>query len=96
MKILLLSLLLASVHAVAGEVNMRDFIKIRNGMTEAEILYLLGPYDHETLTIDRFDTIFDKTWFYIPGTRGNGKWITEFRFDARGRLIGSDRYRTPR
>lgn len=96
MKFLLLSFMIFSVHAVAGEVDMRDYIKIRNGMTEAEILYLLGPYDHETIKSDRYDYIFDKTWYYIPAQGSNGKWITEVRFNSSGELIDHDRYRTPR
>ena len=94
MKLLiLLYFTLFCTMASADEVDMRDYIKLQNGMSEAEVLYLLGPYDHSTIRSDRYDYIFDRTWYYIPDKNGTGKWITEVRFNASGKLIDRDRYR---
>ena len=74
---------------------MRDYNLLSTGMSEAEILYRLGPYDHETVTYGRFYTIFQKTWYYIPGRdeTSNKRWITEIQFNDRGLVTGLDRYR---
>lgn len=80
--------------AIADEVDMRDFIKLTNGMSEAEILYILGPYDHETIKSDRYHYIFNKTWYYIPSRSGTGQWISEFKFNGDGILIDKKRYKT--
>ena len=92
-SLLLSSCILLSTATSAEEVDMRDYIKIRNGMSEAEVLYLLGPYDHETIKSDRYDYVFNRTWYYIPQTGGNGKWITELRFNNEGKIIDRDRYK---
>jgi len=80
---------------IAGSVAMRDYNLLSTGMSEAEVLYRLGPYDHETVTYGRFYTIFQKTWFYIPDREetSNKRWITEIQFNDRGLVTGLDRYR---
>jgi hypothetical protein len=90
--LLLLVLLYGSV-ASADAIDMRDYILLKNGMTEAEVLYRIGPYDHETIKSDRYNYILRKTWFYIPPQNSTHKWITELKFDANGVLISRDRYR---
>ena len=62
-------------------------------MNEAEVLYRLGPYDHETVTYGYYDTIRGKTWFYIPADSevSNRQWITEIRFDSSGRISSMER-----
>ena len=96
-KIILILLLLATTpaSAIAGAVAMRDYNLLSTGMSEAEILYRLGPYDHETVTYGRFYTIIRKTWYYIPDREetSNHRWITEIQFDAGGLVTGLDRYR---
>ena len=77
----------------AEGIDMRDYITLRTGMTEAEVLYKFGPSDHETIRSDRLDFILSKTWFYIPIKSSADKWITEIKFDSNGRLIKRDRYR---
>ncbi len=72
---------------------MRDYIKLRDGMTEAQVLHLLGRFDHETVRNDGFNGIIQRTWFYIPDPKSSQKWITELLFNNRGRLIRRDRYR---
>ena len=77
----------------ADAIAMRDYITLRTGMSEAEVLYKFGPSDHETIRSDRLDFILSKTWFYIPIKSSTDKWITEIKFDSNGRLIKRDRYR---
>lgn len=91
--ILLLSVLVFCSTSSAEAIDMRDFIMLRNGMTEAEVLYQLGPYDHETVRTDHYNYVLEKTWFYIPGNSSTNKWITEIRFDSKGRIVDLDRYK---
>lgn len=90
--LLLLGLFYGSVTS-AEAIDMRDYIRLRNGMSEAEVLYRLGPYDHETVRMDRYDYVLEKTWFYIPGSNSSNKWITEIRFDSKGHVVDLDRYK---
>ena len=92
-KHILLLLLIYSSLLCADGIDMRDYITLRSGMTEAEVLYKFGPSDHETQRSDRLDFILSKTWFYIPVRSSSNKWITEIKFDSNGRLIKRDRYR---
>lgn len=91
----LLVFLITAEMAIAGSVPMRDYNLLSTGMSEAEILYRLGPYDHETVTYGRFFTILRKTWYYIPTPEetSNFRWITEIQFDNQGLVTGLDRYR---
>ena len=82
-----------SLLSSAEGIDMRDYITLRTGMSEAEVLYKFGPSDHETIRSDRLDFILSKTWFYIPIKSSADKWITEIKFDSNGRLIKRDRYR---
>ena len=91
--LLLFTFMLYCTSVLADQVDMRDYIKVRNGMSEAEVLYLLGPYDHETIRADGFDYVFERTWFYIPFKKGSNKWITEIHFNSRGEVKKRDRYR---
>ena len=62
-------LLLISTYSTllcADAIAMRDYITLRTGMSEAEVLYKFGPSDHETIRSDRLDFVLSKTWFYIP------------------------------
>lgn len=96
-KVILLMLVFSCTTGpvIAGSVDMRDYNLLSTGMTEAEVLYRLGPYDHETVTYGRFFTIFQKTWFYIPDRDeiSNKRWITEIQFNDQGLVTGLDRYR---
>lgn len=82
----------SAAPCVAGEVDMRDYIMLEEGMTEAEVLYRLGPYDYETVYSDYYHIPIRKRWAYMPayGKRG---WITEITFDHRGRIQQIERYR---
>ena len=92
-RILPLLISLYSFSINADGIDMRDYITLRSGMTEAEVLYKFGPSDHETIRSDRLDFTLSKTWFYIPVRSSTDKWITEIKFDSNGRLIKRDRYR---
>ena len=90
--LLLLGLFYGSV-ASAEAIDMRDYIRLRNGMSEAEVLYRLGPYDHETVRTDRYNYVLEKTWFYIPSHDSTIKWITEIQFNSKGKIVDLDRYK---
>ena len=46
-------LLLVSTSAVqAGEIDMRDFIRLRRGMSQAEVVYRVGEPDYEDACYD--------------------------------------------
>jgi hypothetical protein len=90
--LLLLTLLYGSL-ASADAIDMRDYILLKNDITEAEVLYKFGVYDHEAINSDYRHYILSKTWFYIPEKNNRNKWITEFKFNGNGKLISKDRYR---
>lgn len=94
-KLILLTVSLYGTHAFANAIDMRDYNLLRNGMSEAEILYRLGPADHETVNTDSHYVVLNRTWFYIPEQTSRSKWITELRFDGRGKLVAKDRYLVP-
>lgn len=86
-----LAALAATVHA--GAVDLRDFGLLRRGMSEAEVLYRLGPYDHETVHHDHHHHVVRRTWYYIPDGSYSGDWITTIHFDASGRVRSLERTR---
>ncbi|MBL1142461.1 MAG: hypothetical protein D8M62_10490 [Proteobacteria bacterium] len=91
-SILLLLVLLYGPLASADAIDMRDYIILKNEISEAEVLYKFGSPDHETINTDYYNHIRSKTWFYIPVQSGSNKWITEFKFNGNGKLISKDRY----
>ena len=88
-------MMFASPKTWADAVQMHDFIYLRTGMSEAEVLYRIGPSDHETVAYDYFHNILHKIWYYIPGKdeASNKKWITEIHFNRDGRITALDRYK---
>ena len=93
-QIFLLYLLVVNNLAMAASIDMHDFIRLKTGMSEAEVLYRVGPYDHETVTYGYYGTLY-KIWYYIPAINetSNKKWITEIKFDNSGRISALDRYK---
>ncbi len=89
----LLPFVLYGPLASAEAIDMREYIILKNEVTEAEVLYRFGAPDHETINSDNFHQLLSKTWFYIPAQSGSNKWITEFKFNGNGKLISWDRYR---
>lgn len=93
-KLLLLFLvLLYGSMASADAIDMRDYIKLRKGMSEAEVLYRLGAPDHETQRTDYHHNILRKNWFFIPSQQSTSKWLSEIEFDSKGRIINLRRNR---
>ena len=91
--LLLFLFFMCGKYTSADEIDMRDYILLKNGMTEAEVLFRVGPPNHETIKSDHYNYVFSRTWFYIPDQGSNGKWISELKFNADGELISRDRYR---
>lgn len=93
--LLIFGLCQLAAGARADSVPMRDYIRLSIGMTEAEILYRLGPYDHETVTYSYHYYPLFKTWYYLPapGEATSNAWITEIRIDNRGVVTALDRYK---
>ena len=79
--------------AQAGAVDLRKFALLRDGMTEAEVLYRLGPYDHEAIYYGHYDAPVKKVWYYIPNGHYSGDWITEITFDSNGLVQKLDRFK---
>ena len=94
--LLLLALTSLAKSALASEVDLRDYIKLDEGMSEAEVLYRLGPYDYETVYglgfgyHGRLPTY--KRWAYLP-QHGHDGWITEISFSYDGHVCNLERYR---
>ncbi|MCG8325846.1 MAG: hypothetical protein MI673_10030 [Thiotrichales bacterium] len=91
----LLALCLTGTTVYADSIPMGEFIRLKTGMSEAEVLYRVGLYDHESIATDYFHNIIQKTWYYIPARSelSNAQWITEIVFDGAGRIITIDRYK---
>ena len=81
------------VMAHADMIPMRDFIQLRRGMSEAEVLYRVGRFDYETVRTDYFHNVVEKRWYYIPHQEGSNKWITEIVINNHGKIKHMDRYR---
>lgn len=74
---------------------MSDYILLSRGMSEAEVLYRVGPPDHETVASDNHHHILKKTWYYIPSQSevSNRQWITEIVFSGNGKVRSLDRFK---
>jgi len=82
--------------AAAEMIRMQDFIRLSRGMSEAEILYRVGPFDHESVSTDYHNNVIKKVWYYIPTRQSSDAWITEIEFDRSGTVQSLDRYRARR
>ena len=82
-----------SSAASADAIDMRDYIMLKKGMSEAEVLYRFGPYDHETIRSDTYNYVLEKTWYYIPANGSTNDWITEIRFNSKGKIVDLERYK---
>lgn len=86
----------AAPVAGADMIAMRDYNLLTRGMSEAEVLYRVGPYDHETRYSDYDHNIIRKVWYYIPARSTSNSWITEIEFDQSGVVQSLTRYRARR
>lgn len=86
---------MVSLPLLADSVPMRDYNLLSRGMNEGEVLYRLGPPDHQTVAYGAYDYILGKTWFYFPAPHevSNRQWITEIHFDSKGRVSQLERYK---
>lgn len=82
--------------ACADMIAMRDYIYLSRGMSEAEVLYRVGPYDHESRYTDHDHNVVRKVWYYIPARPTSNSWITEIEFDQNGVIQVLTRYRARR
>jgi len=88
---LLLAVVLAVPPARADTMPMQDFHLLDIGMSQAEVLYRVGPPDRETVFDGGHHGVTRVIWYYIPH-RPNG-WITEIIFDSHGRIKDTKRYK---
>lgn len=84
---------LFSTSIKADMIAMRDFIQLKRGMSEAEVLYRVGRYDYQSVRTDYHHNIVEKRWYYIPAKEGSNKWITEIVINNFGEIKSMDRYR---
>ncbi len=91
LSLALLPVLIAPARA--DMIPMRDFIRLKNGMSEAEVLYRVGAPDHESLFLDYNHNLLHKVWYYIPAGTASNSWITEITFDHAGAVQSLERNR---
>ncbi|MFQ5660034.1 MAG: hypothetical protein ACE5GZ_06375 [Gammaproteobacteria bacterium] len=92
----LLGLVLGPMIASADMIPMRDFIQLKTGMTEAEVLFRIGTYDYESVYTDYHHHLIKKIWYYIPVQKGSDAWISEIVIDHSGQIQSLQRYRARR
>ena len=80
--------------ALADMIPMRDFIYLQRGMSEAEVLYRVGPFDYESIISDGYHAPFRKVWYYIPAQKRSNAWITEIVINGSGEVESLERYRS--
>ena len=85
--------ILLSTNINADMIPMRDFILLKRGMSEAEVLYRIGVYDYESVRTDYHHNVVEKRWYYIPVNKGSNQWITEIVINHFGEIKSLDRYR---
>ena len=96
MKTLLgIIILLLTTASQADAVPFSKYKLLSRDMNEAEVLYRLGPPDHETVMTDYFHNIISQTWYYIPNKRQSSsrRWISEITFDSTGKISRLNRYK---
>ncbi len=72
---------------------MRDFHLLDTGMSQAEVLYRVGPPDRESVFDGGYHGGPTKIiWYYIPA-RSASAWITEIIFDGNGEIQDTKRYK---
>jgi hypothetical protein len=87
-------LLLTLPWTAAGQqMVFRDYIHLRTEMSEAQVLYRVGPPTYENVLYGYSGAVFGKIWYYIPEAGQPDPWITEVHFDWRGKVIRIDRNR---
>lgn len=84
-------LVLLPSRVTAEAMAMRDYHFLDTGMSQAEVLYRVGPPDRESVFGDGIHGASRIIWYYIPSnSRG---WITEIIFDSNGVIRDTKRYK---
>lgn len=91
--LLLTALVFLPIRGGADMIPMRDYNLLTRGMSEAEVLYRVGTYDHQSVYSDYHNNIMRKVWYYIPERERSDAWITEIEFDHNGIVQSLQRYR---
>jgi hypothetical protein len=86
---LLTAMLSISTQIQAAAIPFEDYIYLEDGMSEGEVLLMVGPPDYETL-INNF-YLYRKIWYYIPDGNYSGDRLTKITFDANGDVINIER-----
>ena len=86
--------LLWTLALQAGAVSLRDYGRLRLGMSEAEVLTRIGEPDRERIINNDFT--YQMIWYYIPDGSYSGAWTTTIFFDANGRIKKLERDRFPK
>jgi hypothetical protein len=77
----------------AAPIEFRDYMHLRHGMTEAQVLMRVGPPDYERELYGYYGGIFGRIWYYLPEEYPTREYITEIHFDALGHIRRLERYR---
>lgn len=83
----------SGLMASGKEIDLRDYALLREGMSEAEVYYRLGPCDYESVYSDYHHVVIRRVCSYLPDPQTSTGWITEITFDSRGRVQKLDRFR---
>lgn len=89
--ILLFPLAGTAVSVHADTMPMRDYHLLDIGMSQAEVLYRVGPPDRESVFEGGYHGTTKVIWYYIPNHPGG--WITEVIFDSHGEIKDTKRYK---
>lgn len=84
--ILLLGL---SPATLAEAIPFDDYIFLKEGMSEGEVLLRVGPPDFVSV-VDNF-YLQRRIWYYLPDGNYSGDRLTELTFDVRGKVIQIER-----
>lgn len=87
--ILIAFLLGLSPQARANAIPFNDYIFLREGMSQAEVLLRVGPPDFVSVVNTFF--IYTAIWYYLPDPSYSGTRLTELTFDFRGKVIDIER-----
>jgi len=74
----------------AGQVDLREFGLIQEGMSEAEVLVRLGPPDHESFEGFTPNNLLLKSYFYFSEPDRHQDITTVIQFKA-GRVVRKER-----
>jgi hypothetical protein len=85
----LIAVLASSV--AAGQVDLRDFGLIQQGMGEAEVLVRLGPPDHESFEGFTPNNLLIKSFFYFSEPGRYQEITTVIKFKG-GRVVHKERF----